>query len=372
MKIARLSVWHLALPLAAPYSLSGGRLKVEALDSTLVRVETDCGLEGWGEACPWGSNYLPAHGPGVRAALETLAPSVLGQDPRAPEAVGRAMDLVLPGHPYAQSAVDIACWDILGKVAGLPLWQLLGGEAEQRIALNSSIPTGDPEQMIARIELAMAAGYGVHSAKIGGEDPARDRARIAAIEAWLPTGQSVTYDVNRAWTPGVALQVLNSVEARGWVEQPCETLEECALVAAKVPQPILLDECLTSLDEHHRAWRHSQVAGLKVKPNRLGGLTKARQARDFSVAVGWQMHVEDVGGTVLADTAAIHLAAATPESHRLASWLAHAHLADDPFPGQGARNLGGWTAPPDLPGIGVVPDAASLGAPVAVHEGGRA
>ena len=62
MKITRIAAWSVALPLSRPYRLSGGRLKFEALDSTFVRVETDDGLAGWGEGCPWGHTYLPAHG----------------------------------------------------------------------------------------------------------------------------------------------------------------------------------------------------------------------------------------------------------------------------------------------------------------------
>ena len=94
----------------------------------------------------------------------------------------------------------------------------------------------------------------------------------------------------------------------------------------------------------------------------------ARQARDFGISVGWQMHIEDVGGTALADTAAIHLAAATPDAYRLASWLCHYHLAVDPVPGQGARNDGGQAVPPSVPGLGVTPDIDRLGAPVAIYE----
>ena len=105
-----------------------------------------------------------------------------------------------------------------------------------------------------------------------------------------------------------------------------------------------------------------------MKPNRLGGLTRARQVRDFGVAVGWQMHIEDVGGTALADTAAIHLAAATPDANRLASWLCHYHLAVDPVSDQGARNIGGHAAPPTTPGLGVTPDIDRLGPPVAIYE----
>ena len=368
MKISRITVWQMDLPLSAPYWLSGGRLKFERLDSTFVRIDTDEGLSGWGEGSPWGESYLPAHGRGIRAGLESLAPVLLGEDPRALDHINRLMDITLPGHLYVKSPLDLACWDLFGQSAGMPLWQLMGAREAAPVAVNSSISTGTPEEMIDLIQKASAQGYRTHSAKIGGDDPAADIARIEAISAALPAGEKVTFDVNRAWTPGVALQVLNAVATRDWIEQPCETLDLCAQVARRVPHPIMLDECLQTFQDHLEAWKREACEGVKVKPNRVGGLTKARQIRDFGVSVGWQMHIEDVGGSALADTAALHLAASTPEANQLASWLCHDHLAVDPVPGQGVRNQGGFVTLPDSPGLGVAPDRDSLGAAFAVYE----
>lgn len=367
MRITRITVWQRTMPLNEPYWLSGGRLKFEELDSTFVRIDTDEGLSGWGEACPWGHTYLPAHGPGVRAGLETIAPAVIGLDPRGFESINAVMDMTLPGHPYVKSAIDMACWDIAGKAAGMPLWMMMGGQNAVPVHVNSSISTGTPDEMLALIKKASAKGYRVHSAKIGGSDTNADIERIEAISAALPNDESVTFDVNRAWTPGVAVNVLNSVKARDWVEQPCETLDQCAHVAGRVQNPIMLDECMHDFNDHLSAWQMKACEGIKVKPNRVGGLTKAKQIRDFGVSVGWQMHIEDLGGSALADTAAIHLAASTPDANRLASWLCHYHLADDPVPGQGARNIGGFATPPSLPGLGVNVDENILGDAVAIY-----
>ncbi len=368
MKISKISVYQLDLPLTKPYWLSGGRLKFEKLDSTFVRIDTDEGLYGWGEGCPWGNTYLPAHGPGIRAGIETLAPSLLGQDPRSLLHMNRVMDINLPGHPYVKSPIDMACWDILGKVSGMPLWQLMGGASADPVLVNSSISTGTPEEMIDLIREASAKGYKVHSAKVGGDDPQLDIHRIEGISKAMLPGEKVTFDVNRAWTPGVAVQVLNSVSSNDWVEQPCETLEQCDHVAKRVSNPIMLDECMHTFDDHLEAWRLKACEGVKVKPNRVGGLTKAMQIRDFGVSIGWQMHIEDLGGSALADTAAIHLASSTPEANRLAGWLCHYHLSVDPVPGMGARNENGFATPPSVPGLGVEPVLDLIGSPVAVYS----
>ncbi len=280
------------------------------------------------------------------------------------------MDVALPGHPYIKSAIDMACWDIVGKRAGLPLCTLFGGSDGTPVLTNSSISTGTANEMIGYMADARSEGYTVHSCKIGGDDPAVDIARIEAISQARAEGEAITFDVNRAWVPGIAIEVMNAVSdvAQSWFEQPCETMEECAHVRQYVRQPILLDECVHTFSDHLRAHRLGVCEGVKVKPNRLGGLTKSRQIRDFGVSVGWRMHVEDLGGTVLADTAAVHLAQSTPAVNRMASWLAHDHLKDDIAPGQGARNNGGTTRPPDLPGIGVELEMERLGDPVGLYD----
>ena len=378
MRISRITVWQKTLPLVEPYQLSGGRLAFESLDSTFVRIDTDEGISGWGEGCPWGHSYLPAFGVGARLAIGLLAPGLPGQDPGDIDRLNRLMDLTLPGHGYAKSPIDIALWDIAGQRAGQPLHQLLGGAEGDAVPAGSSISTGTPEEMIALIEAARAEGCRTHSAKIGGSDPPADIARIEAIEAERLPDEHVTYDVNRAWTPALAVEVMNTVSVHGWFEQPCETLDQCVRVRRLTIQPIMLgrptmhrgaeNECLLTFQDHLDAWKEGACEGVKVKPNRLGGLSRARQVRDLGLAVGWRMHVEDTGGTVVADTAALHLALSTPEEHRLGSWLCQPHLEDDPAPGEGARSDEGNIRLPDAPGLGVAPDEEWLGEPWAVFD----
>ena len=106
--------------------MSGGRV-ITTLSSTVVRLTTAGGLVGYGETCPLGSNYLPAHAAGARAALAELSPHLLGLDAANPTAVARAADRVLLGHGYAKSALDVACWDVLGQITGRPLEERVNG-----------------------------------------------------------------------------------------------------------------------------------------------------------------------------------------------------------------------------------------------------
>eukprot|EP00418_Pyrodinium_bahamense_P035903 CAMPEP_0179135730 /NCGR_PEP_ID=MMETSP0796-20121207/64639_1 /TAXON_ID=73915 /ORGANISM="Pyrodinium bahamense, Strain pbaha01" /LENGTH=837 /DNA_ID=CAMNT_0020834767 /DNA_START=33 /DNA_END=2543 /DNA_ORIENTATION=+ len=331
LRITGIEVFAVELPLKVSYSLRGGRVWCHGLDTTLVKVVTDVGHVGWGEACPWGLGYGAAHPEGIRSAMDLLGPAVLGADPRHLADINRRMDAVLPGNPYTKSALDVACWDIFGRASGMPLYALLGGDGGGAVLGNSSLPTGTPEEMAQRVRDARAKGYLVHSMKVGGTDAALDIARVLAIQAELRAGELATFDVNGAWSPGTAVEVMNAVksEAPGWFEQPCPTIEMCAKVNAQTPQPILLDEAMHTLGDHEQAHQLGACLGVKIKPMRLGGLTKCLLVRNFCLQHGWQMHIEDTGGSALADTAALQLARSTPEEYRLASWLAHEHLATD-------------------------------------------
>jgi cis-L-3-hydroxyproline dehydratase len=115
MKIQTIAAYRVDLPLhEGSYKWSGGK-SVTVFDSTVVRVETDTGIAGHGEVCPLGPAYLPAYANGVRAGIAELAPHLIGEDPRQLQRLNQRMDAALKGHPYVKSAIDIACWDILGK-----------------------------------------------------------------------------------------------------------------------------------------------------------------------------------------------------------------------------------------------------------------
>src|SRR5215207_8450003 len=130
------------------YVMSSGRV-VRRLASTVVRVTTRDGTAGFGEVCPLGSTYLPAHAEGARAALREVAPGVIGGDVTNLADVHGRMNAALMGHAYAKSAVDVACWDAFGRIAGQPVASLLGGILQRELPLYVAIPLGPPAHMAA-------------------------------------------------------------------------------------------------------------------------------------------------------------------------------------------------------------------------------
>lgn len=368
MKITKLTVYHIDLPLEHPYWLSGGRLKFEVLDATLVKMETDEGLVGWGEGTPWGHTYVPAHGPGIRAGIETMAQFVLGLDPRLVLDVERAMDLALPGHLYAKSPIDMACWDIAGQAASMPIADMMGGGSRTPRPIASSVGAKTVEETRAVVERYRQRGYVAHSVKIGG-DVERDIARITDMESIRREGEIVLYDVNRGWTRQQALRVLSAVEHLNvMVEQPVETLDDIAAIAPLHATPISVDESLVSLQDAARIARDGLATILGIKLNRVGGLTKAARIRDIALAHGIDMFVMATGGSVLADTEALHLAATIPDANCHAVWACQDMLTVDIAGGRGPRNKDGHLHLPETPGLGVHPDEDRLGTPVAIYQ----
>ena len=368
MKITRISVYQVDLPLEYPYWLSGGRLKFECLDATFVKMETDAGITGWGEGTPWGHTYVPAHGPGIRAGIETMAPFVLGLDPRRVLDVERAMDLALPGHLYAKSPIDMACWDIAGKAAGLPIADLMGGGSRTPRPIASSVGAKTVEETREVIQRYRDRGYVAHSVKIGG-DVERDVARVRDVESIRLSGEIVLYDVNRGWTRQQALRVMQATEdLKVMFEQPGETLDDIAAIRPLHSAPVSVDESLVTLQDAARIARDGLAEVFGIKLNRVGGLTKAARMRDVALAHGIDMFVMATGGSVLADTEALHLAATIPDINCHAVWACQDMLTADIAGGRGPRNKDGHLHLPEEPGLGVEPNEDQLGHPVAVYQ----
>lgn len=368
MKITEITVYQINLPLEHPYWLSGGRLKFETLDATLVKLDTDRGIVGWGEGTPWGHTYVPAHGPGIRAGIETMAPFILGLDPRRVLDVEWAMDLALPGHLYAKSPIDMACWDIAGQAAGLPIADLMGGGSRTPKPIASSVGAKTVEETRTVMDRYRARGYVAHSVKIGG-DVTRDIARIRDVETHRRENEIILYDVNRGWTRQEALRVMRATEdLHVMFEQPCETLDDIAAIRPLHSAPVSVDESLVTLQDGARIARDGLAEVFGIKLNRVGGLTKAARLRDIALAHGIDIFVMATGGSVLADTEALHLAATIPDQNIKAVWACQDMITVDIAGGRGPRNVDGHLHLPESAGLGVHPDLAALGSPVGIYK----
>ncbi len=369
MKITRIAAYQVDLPLKeGRYSWSNEN-SVDVFDSTVVAVETDAGITGYGECCPLGPAYLPAYAKGVRAGVREIAPALIGLDPTHLGVLNMRMDAALRGHPYVKSAIDVACWDILGKVCGLPAYVLLGGAAQERVWLYRAISQDTPEAMAKRIAGYRDEGYRKFQLKVGGavED---DIARIRAARAVLAPKDVLIADANTGWTMHEAARVVNAVKDLDvYIEQPCPSYEECLAVRRRTPLPFILDEVIDGTGALLRAQGELAMDAINLKISKLGGLTKARQMRDLCVACGIAMTIEDTWGGDIVTAAIAHLACSTPEEFLFSATDFNSYGTREIATGAPKRSGGNMSAP-TRPGLGIEPRFDILGEAEFVIEAG--
>lgn len=360
MKIARVFAHRVELPLIeGTYKWSGGK-SVSIFDSTIVGVETDSGLIGFGEVCPLGPFYLPAYAEGVRAGLRELAPHLIGYDPREIGKLNHRMDAALKGHPYVKSGIDIACWDILGKATGMPVCALMGGRFGDSIRLYRAISQESAEMMAKKVVGYRADGYTRFQLKVGG-DPDTDIERIHAVRAMLSPSDRLVADANTGWTQHEAMRVVKAVrDIDVYIEQPCLTYEECLSVRRHTDHPFVLDENIDSLDNLLRGKSDLAMDVVNLKISKLGGLTKTKQARDLCVSMGIAMTLEDSWGGDITTAAIAHLAHSTPEEFRFTSTDFNSYVTVSTAEGAPNR-VRGFMKASESPGLGITPRMDVLG-----------
>jgi len=364
MKIKKIDVYHFELTyIHGIYKMSGGR-DVEALPSTLVRVTSDDGHEGWGEVCPLGTTYLPAHAGGARAALELIAPALIGVDPTNLAAVNDAMDSVLMGYAYAKSPLDVACWDLAGKAWGAGVADMLGGVRQQTFPLYFAVPLGSSEDMADYVLARRAEGIHRFQLKIGG-DPVEDAARARHVVDKTGPEDIIVGDANCGWRVNEAIVAARGMEGlpRFYFEQPCPTMEECIEVRKHTTMPMVYDEVVSDTRSLLRAAQEGGAGAFNLKVSKVGGLTKAKLMRDLGQELGLQVTIEDTwGGDVVSATSA-HLAASTkPKSLLSVSFMndwTNEHVA-----GYHPRSKDGFGSAPSGPGLGIEIDDGLLGEPL--------
>ncbi|XP_065175764.1 cis-3-hydroxy-L-proline dehydratase-like [Sycon ciliatum] len=352
--ITKIEVFRVDLPLKeGRYAWARGKF-VDVFDCTLVRISTDVGVHGIGEVTPLGPFYLPAYGPGAREGIRHMAPHLLGMDPTQLEVLNATMDEVLMGHNYCKSPIDMACWDIFGKLSKLPVCVLLGGRFTQTIPLYRTISQESPESMADKVAGYREEGYRKFQLKVGG-DATLDKARIHAAVSKLDIagGDTLVADANRGWLAEEATRVVRAVQDLDiYIEQPCNTYEECLKVRQRTRHPFVLDESIDSIEAFLRAHADQAMDAFNLKISKVGGLTRARQIRDLGARLGYAMTIEDSWGGDVVTAAISHLAASTPTRCLYASTDFNSYVTLSTATGAPQRRNGTMEAS-DQAGLGV-------------------
>jgi len=353
MKISHIDVYKFNIELTHPTVVPIGVL--DAANNVVVRITTDSGIQGWGEASPFApitgdtqeSNFVNAR---------LLALTINGKDPLAVEARMQEINAATVGEPSLRSAFDMALYDILGQAAGLPLYALLGGELRP---LRTDITIGMQETVAKTLEMleeCMAMGFDEVKMKVGRPGLA-DVEHVAAVRKQVGPDVAIKVDSNQGWDYPTAVANLRAMEPYRleYSEQPLAVwdYENLRRLRDKVDTPICADESVFNDKDALKLVSMGAVDYLNIKLGKSGGIAMALRIEAIARAAGAKCMIGCFAESRLALTAAAHLACARPNITFLDLDSAYI-LKTDPVAGGIIydKEIGGGIKLPDRPGLG--------------------
>jgi muconate cycloisomerase len=366
MKIAAVEAIAVRLPMRRPMKMAG--VVIAAADNLLVRIESDRGLVGWGEAAsaPTMTGELLE---GMAAAVRYLAPALEGQplaDLNDLAALETQMDRALHGNASGKAAIDMALHDLLGKALGQPVHTLLGPQRRARVPALWMLGTGQLDSDLAEARARQADGCVAFKIKVGVGDPLADAQRTRALCAALSSGPArplICADANQGWTFEQASAYLAALDGAplDFLEQPLagDDLDGMRRLAASTPVAIGCDEGVHSVADLRRHHERGAAAGCSLKLIKLGGVQAVYRAALLCQELGMQVNLAcKVAESSIASAAVLHLAAALPALDWGVS-LSSPYLADEVVR-QPLQVVAGHAVVPTGPGLGIEVDEAQV------------
>ena len=369
MKIARIEVFPVRLPLRAVATLSRGvsRTIEEGKQLVLVKMTGDDGTVGWGEAGPsrrWSAETVQSCYSSIK---HYLAPVLIGRDPFDLAGLHAAMNGELapgldPGQPVAKAALDLAAHDLICGKLGINLQSWLGAKGADRIELSWLVSAPGVEGAAASVQEGLREGYRAFKVKVGHE-PALDVERVRTVLE-LAKGCTVWPDANQGYTLDEALRAARGFEALGieLFEQPVPMSDFYGMkkLLSATGLAIALDEAAMGLPLVIDLIRREAVEALVVKVNKTGGIHYARQLCDLARNAGLRLIGSGLMDAPIGFAASVHLFAAYgidyPCDLNGPQHIAGDYLAE-PLPREGRFAL-----VPQRPGLGTVIDEGKVAA----------
>ena len=363
MKITRVETIPVEVPLKEGLTTktAGGEHVVSPY--VVVRVHTDAGLVGLGEAT-LSPRWSGETSPGCVAAIEGLiGPAITGQDPIAITALRRTIDGTIRHNPFAKAAVEMALWDIAGKAAGQPVYQLLGGKVKDELPMKMVVGAFPVDQAVALAQRFLDWGATCLKVKVG-LDPTTDIARVHAVREAAGPDIPIGIDANQGWDLATARRCLADMGDLLFAEQPVPTTDprDLARLRGDTRIPIMADESVFTLQDARRLTELGACDILSVYPGKHAGIAATREIAHVARAAGVVCSMGSNLELGIATAAMLHLAAAEPSlddacypGDYLGPLYHQADLLTEPL------QLGPSVARvPDGPGLGVELDEDQL------------
>jgi L-alanine-DL-glutamate epimerase-like enolase superfamily enzyme len=374
VKIKTIEAIPVRLPMKKPVQMAGET--VAQAENIFVRIESDAGAVGWGEAAaaPTMTGDTIA---GMMAAIELLTPKLCGRAAYDFAGAGAAMDAQIYGNSGAKAAIDMALHDLVGRASGRPVHALFGAKRRSRIAVLAVIGSEDAAADLREAQARWNDGYRAFKVKVGLAAPEADAVRAMMLcqalkaqakgqaDSQAQGGESclVSADANQGFSVDGALTFVRGIGGCGldFFEQPVSAhdLDGMSRIAAASAVPIGADEGIHSLDDIARHHERAAARGVSLKAIKLGGLSGLFAASRRCAELGMAVNIScKTGETSLASAAAVHLAAVAP----VIAWgltVTSGGLAEDVTAAPLAVK-DGHVEVPERPGLGIDVDEHRL------------
>lgn len=358
MKIRDIKTYSIALPLNTDLNISGGAFN--KAKRVLVKIETDEGIYGWGEAAPI-PQYSEETMESVKSVIDHyLTPMLIGQDPSNLANIHSTMSRI-KGNNFAKAAIDFACYDITGKALNVPVYTLLGGKYRDKVAIGQSIGIKDLNQAVKDAVAYVEEGFQSIKIKVG-MDPDKDIETVKYIRNAIGD-VPIRVDANQGYRLDQAIYCLTRMEEYNLllIEQPVQKwdLNGMAELCRILRTPILADESLFTIHDAINLIRHKAADIFNIKIMKPGGLypslkiASAAEAADIPLSIGSMIE------TGVGTAAGAHFAAAV-KNLEYPSDIKGPSLYRDCILQEPVKIERGYTYVPEGPGLGIDVDLEKL------------
>lgn len=358
MKITKVDINHIELPLREPFIISYASF--DTMPAIITKIYTDEGIVGFGESIP-DEHVTGESVQSVFAALKyQLIPALIGKDPRNIQAIHDTMDKQLVRNGAAKAAIDIACYDILGKYSNLPIYTLLGGRKEKQPTIPRVLSILEPEVLSVQAKTAVKEGYQEIKMKLG-SDHQKDIQRVKAVREAVGEDVKIRVDVNQGWkNVQKAKQMMRAIEPYdvSWVEQPISqgSLSMFQDLNENSSIPLMADESLITAQDLRTLAEHRSVDYINIKLMKSGGIFPSHKLATQAELHGIQCQIGSMVESSIGSAAGFHVALS---KHNIIS-------TELSGPTKFTKDIGDLSySPPyvhimDKPGLGVTVDGAAL------------
>ncbi|MBE6969975.1 MAG: dipeptide epimerase [Ruminococcaceae bacterium] len=323
---------------------------IRGYDTLVLKIETDEGLVGYGEAAPMGF----VTGDNLDTALsigEEYRRMLIGEDPLAIARIHQIMDGAYAGNTAVKAAIDMACYDIAARKMGVPLWRYLGGSSPELVT-DVTLGIDSPENMAAKAQEWVDKGFTEIKVKLG-EDIKTDLARMKAIRAQVGSDIILRIDANQGWNVKDSIRIAKELEALDidLIEQPIAHWDLTGLrrIRDAVSIPIAADEsCHSPMDALKLT---ACVDAMNIKLMKCGGIYPALKINSVAEAAGLFCMIGCMGESRIANAAGMHLAAAVPNIQKID--LDVTFFAEGGQVTGGFESVGGRCTLSEKPGLGI-------------------